>query len=81
MDWTADRMTFSVDGRVISDNPIADVKNAMYRSVVNPFRQPHYLLVNLALGGDCGGDVTAIQFPVQMLVDYVRYYQPVETAD
>ena len=81
MDWTPDRMTFSVDGKVYSDNPIADVKNARFRSVANPFHQPHYLLVNLALGGDCGGDVTAIQFPVRMLVDYVRVYQRIPAAD
>jgi len=44
-------------------------------SVENPFHQPHYLLVNLALGGECGGDVTEIKFPVRMYVDYVRVYQ------
>ena len=81
MDWTPDRLTFTVDGKVFSDHPITDVKNAMFRSVSNPFHQPHYLLVNLALGGDCGGDVTAIKFPVRMLVDYVRVYQQVPAAD
>ena len=81
MDWTPDRLTFTVDGKVFSDHPITDVKNARFMSVSNPFHQPHYLLVNLALGGDCGGDVTAIKFPVQMLVDYVRVYQTVPAAD
>ena len=81
MDCTPDRLTFTVDGKVYSDHPITDVKNARFRSVSNPFHQPHYLLVNLALGGDCGGDVTAIKFPVRMLVDYVRVYQQVPAAD
>ena len=78
MDWDENRIVLSVDGRAVNDSSIAGVKNARYRSVENPFRQPHYLLVNLALGGDNGGDVTAIPFPVHMYVDYVRVYQKVE---
>ena len=81
MDWDENRIVLSVDGVAVNDSSIAEVKNARFRSVSNPFRQPHYLLVNLALGGDSGGDVTAIRFPVQMLVDYVRVYQQVPAAD
>ena len=66
---------FSVDGRVMTDFPIKELKNARFMSVENPFHQPHYLLMNLALGGECGGDVTAIKYPVHMYVDYVRVYQ------
>ena len=75
MDWDENHIAFSVDGRVMTDFPIKELKNARYMSVENPFHQPHYLLVNLALGGECGGDVTAIKFPVRMYVDYVRVYQ------
>jgi hypothetical protein len=42
----------------------------------NPFQQPHYLLLNLALGGTAGGDVSGLNFPTRYLVDYVRIYQP-----
>lgn len=58
MDWDEHRIVLSVDGRVLNDSSIENVRNARFRSVANPFRQPHYLLVNLALGGDSGGDVT-----------------------
>ena len=75
MDWDENHIAFSVDGRVMTDFPIKELKNARYMSVENPFHQPHYLLVNLALGGECGGDVTAIKFPIHMYVDYVRVYQ------
>ena len=78
MDWDENRIVLSVDGRVISDSSIAELKNARFRSVENPFHQPHYLLVNLALGGECGGDVTQVPFPVHMYVDYVRVYQKAE---
>ncbi len=78
MDWDETRIVLSVDGRAVNDSSIAEVRNARFRFVANPFRQPHYLLVNLALGGDNGGDVTAIPFPVRMYVDYVRVYQKSE---
>ena len=78
MDWDENRIVLSVDGVPVNDSSVAKVKNARFRSVENPFRQPHYLLVNLALGGDNGGDVTKIPFPVYMYVDYVRVYQKAE---
>lgn len=78
MDWDENRIVLSVDGRAVNDSSIAEVKNARFRSVENPFHQPHYLLVNLALGGDNGGDVTKVPFPVCMYVDYVRVYQKTE---
>jgi S1-C subfamily serine protease len=42
---------------------------------VNPFRAPHYLILNLALGGKNGGDVAGTEFPATFEVDYVRVYQ------
>ena len=78
MDWDENRIVLSVDGVAVNDSSIAEVKNARYRSIANPFHQPHYLLVNLALGGDSGGDVTKVPFPVHMYVDYVRVYQKAE---
>ena len=78
MDWDENRIVLSVDGRAVNDSSIAEVRNARFRSIKNPFHQPHYLLVNLALGGDSGGDVTKVPFPVHMYVDYVRVYQKVE---
>ena len=81
MDWDENRIALSVDGVAVNDSSIAEVKNARYRSVENPFHQPHYLLVNLALGGDSGGDVTKVPFPVYMYVDYVRVYQKKPDTD
>ena len=78
IDWDENRIVLSVDGRAVNDSSIAEVKNARFRSVENPFHQPHYLLVNLALGGDSGGDVTKVPFPVRMYVDYIRVYQKAE---
>ena len=42
-----------------------------------PFNDPHYLILNLAIGGDWGGvqGVSASAFPMKMYIDYVRVYQ------
>jgi len=41
----------------------------------NPFRRPHYLKLNLALGGTWGGEIDDTIFPQQFVIDYVRVYQ------
>ena len=41
----------------------------------HPFRQPHYMILNLALGGDNGGPVDGTEFPARFEVDWVRVYQ------
>jgi beta-glucanase (GH16 family) len=41
----------------------------------NPFKQPHYLLLNLAIGGNSGGDPSKTEFPSRYEIDYVRVYQ------
>ena len=41
----------------------------------NPFDKPHYLLLNLALGGSWGGEMDDSVLPQRYLIDYVRVYQ------
>lgn len=41
----------------------------------NPFRQPFYILLNLAMGGAWPGPIDHKILPQQFLVDYVRVYQ------
>ncbi len=41
----------------------------------NPFTQPHYLLLNLALGGINGGKIDPNLLPAKYEIDYVRVYQ------
>jgi beta-glucanase (GH16 family) len=42
-----------------------------------PFDTPQYLILNLAIGGDWGGQkgIDDAIFPAKFLVDYVRVYQ------
>ena len=41
----------------------------------NPFRKPHYLMLNLALGGSWGGAIDDAVLPQKYLIDYVRVYE------
>ncbi len=73
--WDEDSMAILLDGRVLNDVDLADTFNGSAACEgQNPFRQPHYLLLNLALGG-AGGSVQELPFPTRYLVDYVRVYQ------
>jgi len=40
-----------------------------------PFDNPHYLILNLAMGGTLGGDIPQNFVSDQMEIDYVRFYQ------
>jgi beta-glucanase (GH16 family) len=70
-EWTPDRIKLFVDDKMYSS---FDVKDAD-QDGANPFHKPHYLILNLALGGSWGGPIDDSIFPQRMTVDYVRVYQ------
>jgi beta-glucanase (GH16 family) len=72
MDWDENRVVLSVDGMVLND---ADLSKTFNPDGTNPYRHAHYMLLNLAIGGNAGGDPSATQFPARLEVDYVRVYQ------
>jgi beta-glucanase (GH16 family) len=73
--WDEESMTILLDGDVLNSVSLAETVNGTAACEGdNPFRQPHYLLLNLALGG-AGGSVDDLAFPTRYLVDYVRIYQ------
>ena len=67
LDWTPAQLTFSLDGQVVNTVPIEeDMKE---------FLRPHYLIFNVAVGGNWPGDPDAsTDFPQSMLIDWVRVY-------
>jgi arylsulfatase A-like enzyme/beta-glucanase (GH16 family) len=71
MDWTEDYIRLYMDGQLLNE---IDIKNAEYLDGFNPFHQPQYILLNLAIGSN-GGDPSGTTFPRKYLVDYVRVYQ------
>jgi beta-glucanase (GH16 family) len=72
MDWDENRMVITVDGETLND---ADLNQTFNPDGFNPYRQPHRILLNLAIGGAAGGDPSATEFPSRFEVDYVRIYQ------
>lgn len=74
MDWTADAIALYVDD-ILLNKVTLDVLANKDGSGFNPFKQPHYMLLNLAIGGQNGGDPANTSFPALFEVDYVRVYQ------
>lgn len=76
MDWSHDEITLWLDGRLMNRIDLDNVKNGGADAPLpHPFRQPHFLLLNLALGGQRGGPLAQTTFPSRYEVDYVRVYQ------
>ena len=70
MHWTPAEIRFGVDG----------VEHFRYRNpgtgrAAWPFDAPQFLILNIAIGGDLGGEVNDRIFPVTMDIDHVRIYQ------
>jgi beta-glucanase (GH16 family) len=74
MDWSDQEIALFLDDRLLNRVPVDSLYNRD-GSGFNPFRQPHFMLLNLAIGGDNGGDPTGTSFPNRFEVDYVRVYQ------
>ena len=75
LDWTEDVMVISLDGTELNRVDLDQTINGPAKcNGQNPFRQPHYILLNLALGSN-GGPVDDLAFPTRYYVDYVRVYQ------
>ena len=74
MDWTKDFIALYLDDQLLNKVATDSLVNKD-GSGLNPFKQPHYMLLNLAIGGMNGGDPAVTSFPRVFEVDYVRVYQ------
>jgi len=75
MDWNKDFIHMYLDGQLINSIDLFEAVNPEGVLPKEPFQQPHYLLLNLAIGGKAGGDPTDTFFPNKYEIDYVRIYQ------
>ena len=75
--WTDQALLFSFDNRLLYSFPIARANRA---DGSNPFRAPHYLKLNLALGDSTnwGGTLDESCLPQTFAIDYVRIWQAQE---
>jgi len=70
LEWSPHYLRFLID-----DSPFFFVYNDSNGNAAKwPFDSPHYMILNLAIGGDWGGiqGIESSSFPMRMLVDHVR---------
>ena len=71
VEMTADSLVFSVNGqRTFTYPKIETDREGQY-----PFDKPYYLLIDMQLGGSWVGKVDSNDLPIEMEVDWVRYYK------
>jgi len=74
MDWDSAAISLYMDDQLSNRMELSKLVNKD-GSGINPFKQPHYMLLNLAMGGMNGGPLGNTNFPNRFEVDYVRVYQ------
>lgn len=75
MDWDEQSIRLYLDDELLNEISQAEAVNGKLGNGEQPFKKPQYLLLNLALGGDNGGEIDDSALPMKYLIDYVRVYQ------
>ncbi len=70
IEWFEDRIDFYFDEQKYHTAVLDDLNDDE-----DAFRKPHFILLNLALGGTWGKKIDDAIFPVRYEIDYVRVYQ------
>lgn len=72
-DWTPGRIDFSIDGHVYA----TFTPKSLPAGTKWAFDQPFFIIMNLAVGGAWPGNPnTSTMFPQDLVIDYVRVYEP-----
>jgi beta-glucanase (GH16 family) len=74
MDWDEHNISLYLDDMLMNTTDLSNTYNKDTDGI-NPFYQPHYIIINLAIGGTAGGDPSQTIFPAYYEIDYVRVYQ------
>jgi beta-glucanase (GH16 family) len=72
MDWDDQKIDLYLDDSLLNSATLSSMLNA---DGTSPFKQKVYMLVNLAIGGDNGGDPAGTTFPQKYEVDWIRVFQ------
>lgn len=70
IEWDKDEIKWLFDGKVYKKISMKSIE----KKVTNPFNQPYYLMINVALENKTGVE-SEVHFPTEMKVDYVRVYK------
>jgi beta-glucanase (GH16 family) len=75
LEWNTNSLRWYVDGQLFKAETWWWSSGGPFPA---PFDQPFYIIMNLAVGGDYGGNPNpSTVFPGELQVDYVRVYVPV----
>lgn len=74
MDWDEQVIRLYLDDELLNETFLKETVNGSLGEGRNPFHQPHYLLLNLAIGRN-GERPSANGYPLRYEIDYVRVYQ------
>jgi beta-glucanase (GH16 family) len=72
MDWDESSIALYADGKLLNR---VSLSSAVNKDGTCPFKRPHYIILNLAIGGQNGGDPSQSMFPSRFEIDWVRVYQ------
>ncbi|KAA6323441.1 hypothetical protein EZS27_027118, partial [termite gut metagenome] len=75
MDWDETSIRLYLDDELLNETLLSATLNGKAGNYTNPFKQPHYILLNLAIGGQNGGEPDVKAYPLKYEIDYVRVYQ------
>lgn len=76
MDWDSKSIKLYLDDALLNTIDLTKTINpTTEHGPKNPFLQPQYLLLNLAIGGNAGGNPAKTPFPTAYEIEYVRVYQ------
>lgn len=74
MDWDENYIRLYLDGELLNEIDLGRTINGLVGNYTNPFKQPHFIRLNLAVGS-MGGTPDDTAFPLVYEVDYVRVFQ------
>lgn len=75
MDWDKEAIRLYLDNELLNETLLSETINGSIGNNQSPFHQPHYVILNLAIGGQHGGEPNLPYFPLRYEIDYVRVYQ------
>jgi beta-glucanase (GH16 family) len=70
MNWTRNKIEFSIDGEIYYTYSPSTKTNENW-----PYNKPQFIILNVAMGGNLGGDIPSDFTESKMEIDYVKVYQ------
>lgn len=75
MDWDENFIRLYLDDELLNETKLSKTVNGSFGNATNPFHQPHFILLNLALKDTQWDNPKKATLPFKYEVDYVRVYQ------